>query len=99
MVRRENGGRVLPAGPDVIQVTEIVVLVVVVIVINGGTVLQLHLVQRTTIRYCEKITLLESQHVRARFFVAVKLIAKPVIFAISRKSFRSCFEVPYLEES
>lgn len=54
MVRRENGGRrVLPAGPHVIQVTEIVVLVIVVVVTDGGAVLQPHLVQRAATRYCK----------------------------------------------
>lgn len=51
MVRRENGGcRLLPAGPDMIQTAELVALVVVVI-INTGTILQFHLVQRVATRY------------------------------------------------
>lgn len=56
MIRRENGGcRILPAGPDVVQITEIIVLVVVIIVINTGTILQFHLVQRAATRYWRRV--------------------------------------------
>lgn len=51
MIRRENGGcGLLPTGPD-IQTTELFVLVVVIVVIDIGTVLQFHLVQRIATRY------------------------------------------------
>jgi len=51
VIRRENGGcRFLPAGTNVIQ-AELVVLVVVVVIVNTGTVLQFHLVQRVATRY------------------------------------------------
>lgn len=55
MVRRENRGcRLLPAGPDMIQIAELVALVVVVI--NAGTVLQFHLVQRAATRYWRRVS-------------------------------------------
>lgn len=52
MIRRENGGcGLLPTGPDMIQITKLFVLVVVIVVIDIGTVLQFHLVQRVATRY------------------------------------------------
>lgn len=40
MIRRENGRcGLLPTGPDMIQTTELFVLVVVIVVIDIGTVL------------------------------------------------------------
>lgn len=53
MIRRENGRcRFLPAGPDVVQTTELVVLVVVVVVVvDTGIALQFYLIQRAATRY------------------------------------------------
>lgn len=52
VIRRENGGcGFMPTGRDMIQITELFVLVVVIVVIDVGTILQFHLIQRITTRY------------------------------------------------